>query len=376
MKQKICIVGDGLTGLTTAIVLGKLNIKVELIAPNFKKRTNDKRTTAISQSNYNFLIEFLGKNIENLFWPCKKIDLYHETSNINKNFMSFEDQGRNLMYVIENKKLKNFLKKEINKNNNIKIINKKMKRIDARTSQVFFEKKRQFYDLIFLCVGKKSNMIDNLIGKRYVQNDTKEVAITTVVKHKQKILNARQYFFKEGPLAILPLSNNSFSLVWSLNRNFDIKNIGDLITKKLRTILNKSKRFNFSKIHSFPISLRFNVNSKKNNILVLGEGSHNIHPIAGQGYNLILRDIKALHNEIQNFLSIGMQLKESQILNNFVNTRKPENFIFGFGIDLINRFFNENKIPVSFRSVILKDIDQFKFLKKLSLNLSNRGIFN
>ena len=104
------------------------------------------------------------------------------------------------------------------------------------------------------------------------------------------------------------MSNNSFSLVWSLNRNFDIKNIGDLITKKLRTILNKSKRFNFSKIHSFPISLRFNVNSKKNNILVLGEGSHNIHPIAGQGYNLILRDIKALHNEIQNFLSIGMQL--------------------------------------------------------------------
>ena len=84
MKQKICIVGDGLTGLTTAIVLGKLNIKVELIAPNFKKRTNDKRTTAISQSNYNFLIEFLGKNIEKLFWPCKKIDLYHETSNINK----------------------------------------------------------------------------------------------------------------------------------------------------------------------------------------------------------------------------------------------------------------------------------------------------
>ena len=147
MKQKICIVGDGLTGLTAAIVLGKLNIKVDLIAPNSKKRTNDKRTTAISQSNYNFLIEFLGKDIEKSFWPCKKIDLYHETSNINKNFMSFEDQGRNLMYVIENKKLKNFLKKEINKNNNIKIINKKMKKIDASTSIVFFEKKRQFLRL-------------------------------------------------------------------------------------------------------------------------------------------------------------------------------------------------------------------------------------
>ena len=71
---------------------------------------------------------------------------------------------------------------------------------------------------------------------------------------------------------------------------------------------------------------------------MLGEGSYNVHPIAGQGYNLILRDVKTLCKEIQKNLSYGIQLKNSQVLNNFVRLRKPENFLFGFGINFINTF--------------------------------------
>ena len=113
----------------------------------------------------------------------------------------------------------------------------------------------------------------------------------------------------------------------------------------------------------------------KKNILILGEGSYSVHPIAGQGYNLILRDIKTLNKEIKNLLSIGMQLKDSQIFNNFVSLRKPENFLFGIGIDFINKFFSDNKIAAPVKNLILRDINKFKFLEDLSLNLSNKGIF-
>ena len=190
-------------------------------------------------------------------------------------------------------------------------------------------------------------MLDNLIGKRYVHNDTQQIALTTIVKHDLKKLNSSQYFFKEGSLAILPISKNSFSLVWSLNKSLNLKNADDLIKKKLKIILGPKKKFNLSTVDSFPISLKFNVNCTKKNILILGEGSYSIHPIAGQGYNLILRDIKTLYKEIQNFLSVGMQLKDSHILNNFVNMRKPENFLFGIGIDFINRFCNKLNIKDS-----------------------------
>ena len=69
IKQKICIIGNGLTGLTAALILGKLNLDVHLIAAPDKKRRRDIRTTAISESNYKGLIGFIGKKkFENLFW--------------------------------------------------------------------------------------------------------------------------------------------------------------------------------------------------------------------------------------------------------------------------------------------------------------------
>ena len=53
--QKVCIIGGGLTGLITATVLSKLNLKIDLIVDNKIEKTKSNRTTAISQNNYEFL---------------------------------------------------------------------------------------------------------------------------------------------------------------------------------------------------------------------------------------------------------------------------------------------------------------------------------
>ena len=54
-KQKICIIGGGLTGLITAITLSKLNLSIDLITDNTNKIVKSNRTVAISQDNYDFL---------------------------------------------------------------------------------------------------------------------------------------------------------------------------------------------------------------------------------------------------------------------------------------------------------------------------------
>ena len=114
-KQKICIIGSGLTGLTTALVLSKLNIEIDLIA-KFKSNEEflDNRTTAISPSNYDFLLKFLDKKDSRLFWPSTKIDLYHEESGQYHHFMNFERNGKNLMYIVQNSKLIKIILKKIN----------------------------------------------------------------------------------------------------------------------------------------------------------------------------------------------------------------------------------------------------------------------
>ena len=72
-KQRICIVGDGLSGLMSAIALNNLpNLEVYLIAKK-NKSLNDKRTTAISSTNFNFFQGMVSKLDKKLFWPSKKL---------------------------------------------------------------------------------------------------------------------------------------------------------------------------------------------------------------------------------------------------------------------------------------------------------------
>ena len=78
-KQKICIIGDGLAGLTAAIILSKENTKIDLYCSKKKKNKNlDNRTTAISESNYQYIKDNLNLSREFFFWPCKEIDLFFE----------------------------------------------------------------------------------------------------------------------------------------------------------------------------------------------------------------------------------------------------------------------------------------------------------
>ena len=203
----------------------------------------------------------------------------------------------------------------------------------------------------------------------------KEIAHTTNVKHDLKINNARQYFLKEGPLAILPISKNKFSLVWTVCEKLSKNTIKNTINEKLKIILGSNAVFSLSKVNSFPISFKFNRNQQNKNILFMGETSYNIHPVAGQGFNLILRDIRVLQNEFKNYLEFGMQLKSSSVIQKFTNVRKPENFLFGLGINVINKFFKHNNVLEPLKNIILKDINKNKFLKDLGLDLSNKGIY-
>ncbi len=375
--QRICIIGDGLTGLTAALALKKLNIQIHLFG-NFlnKKKINDNRVTAISPSNYDFLFKFLNPKKKNLFNAIKKVDLYHEQKNEYFNFLNFENEGKNVMYITKNNLLKKTIIQNLKKQKNLKIIKKSIKDINTTNSTISTNNSKSFYDLILLCGGRNSVLARKLMGNREIKNDKNEIALTTIVKHKSNIITSKQFFLKEGPLAILPLDKNKFSLVWSVKKNdYIIKNIKNSLKQKLKKILKLNKEIKLSKISFFPISFNLNTNFTKRNVLILGEGSYNIHPIAGQGFNLILRDISKLLDEIKHNLNLGLQLKDSSILEEFSNSRKPENLLFGLGISVINSFFMYKHISPVAKELILRDIDKFKFLKSLNLKISDKGIF-
>ena len=302
-----------------------------------------------------------------MFWPSKNIELYYETSKEKINFLNLNEAHSNLMYVFENDKIKSILLKEISKNK-IKIIRKNIKSL----------KDLENYDLAILCLGTKSNIYENITKLKSIKKDYKEIAITGYVKHNFKSLNTSQFFLKEGPLAILPFSQNYFSIVWSLNKKFyenNSKKIKELTKHKLLEILKTKKSINVSNIQSYPISLNLERQYYKKNILILGEGLHSIHPVAGQGFNLVLRDIKKLKEVIKYYVGLGISIKNSYALSDFYNSRKPENTIMGLGVDITHNFFKENKFLDPIKKTILKQVSKSEFLKILSKRISDKGLY-
>ena len=325
----VCILGNSLTALTLAKTLVNKNIYVDLLASKKENKLSHTRTLGISKTNSDFFNKDII-SIEKLLWKLKKIEIFSE--NLKKErLVNFENKEDQLFSMIKNYQLYETLKKSLFSNKFFK------KKINNKKDLSFIKN----YSLIINCdyshpITKK--YFNKIITKKYSSH-----AYTTIVKH-EKITNntAIQIFTKIGPLAFLPISNEETSVVYSAHNNLNkkINNIEELISKYNYKF--KIKKINH--IDSFELK-SINLRSyHHSNILAFGDLLHTIHPLAGQGFNMTIRDIKILTNIIRKKNDLGLPL-DSSINDEFENITKHKNFIFSNGIDFIYEFFNmERKI--------------------------------
>jgi 2-octaprenyl-6-methoxyphenol hydroxylase len=127
-------------------------------------------------------------------------------------------------------------------------------------------------------------------------------------------------------------------------------------------------------INSFKLSSSILRNYYQKNILAFGDLLHRIHPLAGQGFNMVIRDIKILSEIIQNKIDLGLQLDIS-ILRDFENQAKNKNFMFSNGIDFIYEFFSlEKKLKIKNLTKILKVVGKNNNFNNLLIKIADRGI--
>ena len=102
-KQKICIIGGGLTGLTTAITLSKLNCNIDLITGVSGQNLKSSRTIAVSENNFDFLDKLnISKSLKNETWTCSNMKLYTETESekFSEIFeLNKENKKENIFYI-------------------------------------------------------------------------------------------------------------------------------------------------------------------------------------------------------------------------------------------------------------------------------------
>ena len=357
--MRVCILGHGLSSLTLAKTLVNQNIYVDIITIKKNQKIELSRTLGISKSNINFFNENII-NIEKLLWKLKKIEIY--TDNLkNEKLLNFEKNDDQIFSIIKNHKLHQVLEKNLSKS-------KYFKKRYFKSDNLSFLKD---YNIIINC-----NYLCNFTNKYFSKKIIKEydsIAYTTTINH-EKILNntAIQIFTKRGPLAFLPISNKETSIVYSVHNS--VKKVND-INELIKHYNLKYKIKKIDKIENFKLkSLNLRSYYYKN-VLAFGDLLHKIHPLAGQGFNMTIRDIKVLLNVIKNKLDLGLEL-DSSVNKEFEKNMKYKNLIFSNGVDLIHEFFNfERKTKNSVLSKSIQILGKNSSTNKAFIKIADKGIF-
>ena len=183
----------------------------------------------------------------------------------------------------------------------------------------------------------------------------------------------------EGPLALLPISNSKTSIVWTVNKDFLPKNNKDVFFKSqlLKKIKNIYKKIKFAANIEYK-ELNFQISTKyynNNRTLIFGDALHLVHPIAGQGFNMTLRDLITLEYLLNKNINLGIDIGNTEILSTFSQMRKLNNFLYSFGINSMKNFFSfQNSFIQNLRINTLKKINNNNLVKKTFMNLADKGI--
>ena len=379
IQSNINIVGGGLIGAAIAYSLSKLGNSVVVLEKNAKynhKKILDKRTTAISEGTKNFLEEInIWKEIDNYAEPIKKIQII-DRNHSNKIYFDNQRRKSNLGYIVKNEFILDVLYKKLQKQKNLKIFN------NVSINDIFYQgnriisKQNNFLinsSLLIASDGKNSS-VRKIFKTPVFNKDYNKKAIVINFYHSKNHQNiAYEFFFKNGPLAILPMQKNKnkfqSSIVWT-NTNEFIDSLLSLEDNKIISILNEKIKGSVGEIkkiitkQTFPLRAHLNSKFFEKKIIYLGDSAHSFHPIAGQGWNLGIQDVENLYNLVKKYNSLGLELGDEIFCKAF----QKDNYFKAYRLyqitDKVDSIFKSNNTLLNLaRSSTINFLGKSKNLK-------------
>jgi 2-octaprenyl-6-methoxyphenol hydroxylase len=338
-------------------MLANQGIKVDIFSNQKIKKINKNQTLGISKTNINFFNENI-LNINKFLWNINKIEIFSESLK-NDKILNFENNSETLFSIVKNFDLYNYIYLSLNKNKLVKF----KKKINYQNLI------KKDYKLIFNC--DYNHPISKSFFYKKIKKNYNGYAHISVIKHEKLVNNfvASQIFTKKGPLAFLPISSTETSIVFSVKGKKDIDFVN--LIKKYN---NRYNIFKMTKSLSFELKSSNLRTYHHGNIIAFGDLLHKLHPLAGQGFNMTIRDIKKILELIKFKKEHGLDLDKS-ICKDFERNTKSKNYLFANSIDFIYEFFNfENKIRNNTLSKSVRFLGKNKMINKFFTNLADAGI--
>lgn len=336
MKNKInnydfLIVGGGLLGQLTAVSLIKREFKVLVVEREilFKQ---DSRTLAVNANSRDFLIRLgLWDTLKKKAKPLQEIII---KDYINEDQLIFQDPEESMGSVIFNKDLISQTHQILSKSNSIIYnCNLPIELLEPQKIITIGKKKFRFKKII-ISVGKSSIAGSNFKKFSFSSHHNSYVGfINHSLKHRHK---AYEIFTKDGPLALLPAPSRfekKSTFIFSTSMNVTQAVILKLLKKHF--IQSHGEIIFQKKMFSYPISPHL-TRSDQNKYILIGDALRTIHPVAGQGWNLGVKDIQKLE-EILSIYGINNNLNKM-----YSSSRVVESVAYLLFTSFINRVYEVN----------------------------------
>ncbi len=204
--------------------------------------------------------------------------------------------------------------------------------------------------LLVACDGVRSKL-RQIAGIRTVEWSYDQMGIVATVTHERPHDGvAQEHFLPGGPFAILPLTGNRSSLVWTEGTRtaerlmaMETARLGDELERRFGHKLGDVKLQDTPR--AFPLGLVLARETVRSRFALAGDAAHGIHPIAGQGLNLGFKDAAALAQVIVEADRYGEDIGALDVLERYQMWRRFDTVQMGVVTDVLNRLFS-NDIPL------------------------------
>lgn len=395
MQQQVIIVGGGMVGLSLSLMLAKANIAVKLLEavkyPNYDDQnvapyhsSFDARNTALSRRSVQIYQKLgLWDALQQHATPILQVHITEQGSFGKARLIAEQEKVESFGQVIENAWLGRVLLTQVRQQPLIELIDGvQVTALTQNAEQVHIEAQRgdevlKLESKLLIAADGRDSFCRQAIGVGVDVHDYDQVAIVTTVQTSKPHEHVGfERFSALGPLALLPLPGEyRRSVVWPVKKSTEGEWLGEENDQHFLDALQKTygdragKFEKTGKRFSYPLSQVLAHKQAVGRVILMGNAAHTIHPVAGQGFNLCLRDADVLLRYLVNQLSASDDIGNPDNLLAYEQARlSDQQRVIKFCDTVVRGFSNQNPLLKLIRNTGLIAFDVIPGVKPLVAN--------